>query len=172
MEREKQFLLGDTIIVFTSNIGASDDSENKLSMNDKELVKFFKQRVKEHFQKELGRPELLNRISEDNIVVFNYIKDENVMINIAKAKLRPIFEAIKEKYRCDVRFENETKALHSIILKVNKEFGGRGILNKLDEFIIDGLSDFIFENKDDLGVGRTIVITQIKNKAFFDFELR
>ncbi len=81
----------DTIIIFTSNIGASDDSEDKLSMDEKELERFFKQKVKLHFQKELGRPELLNRISEDNIIVFNYIKDESVMINIAKAKLKPIF---------------------------------------------------------------------------------
>ncbi len=93
------------------------------------------------------------------------------MINIAKAKLKPIFEAIKEKYRCNVKFENEEKALETIVAKVNKEYGGRGILNKLEELIIDGLSDFIFENREDLGVGITILITQMGNKAFFDFEL-
>jgi len=161
-----------TIIIFTSNIGASDDSKDKLSMSEHELELFFKKKVKIHFQKELGRPELLNRIGEDNIVVFNYIKDDDVMIKIAKSKLSPIFEAIKEKYRCSVKFENEDKALRTIISKVNKEFGGRGILNKLEEYIIDGLSDFIFENRDDLGVGVTILISQeIANKAIFDFRL-
>jgi len=160
-----------TIIIFTSNIGASDDSKDKLSMSEHELELFFKKKVKIHFQKELGRPELLNRIGEDNIVVFNYIKDDDVMIKIAKSKLSPIFEAIKEKYRCSVKFENEDKALRTIVSRVNKEFGGRGILNKLEECIIDGLSDFIFENRDDLGVGVTILISQIANKAKFDFEL-
>ena len=160
-----------TIIIFTSNIGASDDSEDKLSMSEHELELIFKKKVKIHFQKELGRPELLNRIGEDNIVVFNYIKDDDVMIKIAKSKLSPIFEAIKEKYRCSVKFENEDKALRTIVSRVNKEFGGRGILNKLEECIIDGLSDFIFENRDDLGVGVTILISQIANKAKFDFEL-
>ena len=71
----------------------------------------------------------------------------------------------------DVKFKDEDKALRAIIKTVNKEFGGRGILNKIEERIIDGLSDCIFENKEDLGVGRTIVINQIKDKAIFDFEV-
>ena len=161
----------DTIIIFTSNIGASDDSEDKLSMDYIDLERFFKKKVRIHFKKELQRPELLNRIGDDNIVVFNYIQDETTMIKIAQAKLNPIFEAIKEKYRSDVKFKDEDKALRAIIKTVNKEFGGRGILNKIEERIIDGLSDCIFENKEDLGVGRTIVINQIKDKAIFDFEV-
>ena len=61
----------ETIIIFTSNIGASKVSPG-LSVS--ETRKQFISEVKNHFVRELGRPELLNRIG-DNIVAFNFISD-------------------------------------------------------------------------------------------------
>lgn len=166
----------DTIIIFTSNIGAASESNgpDKLSMEYSKLKKYFIDKVSHHFaapdsEGGLGRPELLNRIG-NNIIVFDFIQNEEVMVKIADAKLKPLFEGIKEKYKVTVEFENKEKALKAIVAKANKEYGGRGILNILEPKIIDTLSEFIFEEKDMFHPGKKIVITQIKDKALFDID--
>ena len=63
--RGETVYFSETIIIFTSNIGAAEVDSN---MNSKEVKKQFIEKVQVHFIKELGRPELLNRIG-DNIVV-------------------------------------------------------------------------------------------------------
>ena len=162
----------DTIIIFTSNIGASkENGVDKVSMNEKELENYFKEKVENHFQTELKRPELLGRIGSDNIVVFNYIQDEEIMKKIIKSKLKPIFDVIKEKYKVSIEFEDEEKALKAIANNSNKELGGRGILNTLEEKMIDPLSETIFDYEEELGVGKKIIISQFKDKARFSFEV-
>ena len=168
----------ESIIIFTSNIGAageSDQSESKIDMNYSKLVDYFKNEVTHHFNAPdseggLGRPELLNRIG-DNIVVFNYITSNDVMQKIAKAKLKPLYNFIKERFKMELHFENEDSSLKALIGKVNKEHGGRGILNVIEPNIIDPLSEFIFENRDEFYPGKKIVISQFKDTARFTFEL-
>ena len=74
----------ETIIIFTSNIGAAEVDSN---MNPKEVKKEFVKKVQDHFIKVLRRPELLNRIG-DNIVAFNFIDDPDVFTKIAKLKFK------------------------------------------------------------------------------------
>ena len=61
----------ETVIIFTSNIGAGD--ANPSSSYD-ETKAHFMNAVQGHFNDTLGRPELLNRFG-DNIVVFDFITD-------------------------------------------------------------------------------------------------
>jgi ATP-dependent Clp protease ATP-binding subunit ClpA len=76
----------ETIIIFTSNIGAS---EIGIGAEGSDLEKEFRHKVKEHFNKELRRPELLNRIGE-NIVVFKPVDSEEFRREIIKKKLVPL----------------------------------------------------------------------------------
>ena len=172
----------ESIIIFTSNIGTTTETseiqqnKKKIDMNYNELRNYFIEKVDTHFSAPdseggLGRPELLNRIG-DNIVVFNYIKNEDIMLEITKAKLKPLYEFIKEKYKMEISFKDEEKSLKSLIKKANKEHGGRGILNVMEPKIIDPLADFIFENSENFYPGRKIIISQISNKALFEFELK
>ena len=55
--RGETVYFSETIIIFTSNIGAAEVDSN---MNSKEVKKQFIEKVQVHFIKELGRPELLN----------------------------------------------------------------------------------------------------------------
>ena len=144
-------------------------------MDYPKLVDYYKAKVTHHFNAPdseggLGRPELLNRIG-DNIVVFNYITSDDVMLKIAKAKLKPLYNFIKERYKMELYFESEDNSLRAVINEVNKEHGGRGILNVIEPKIIDPLSEFIFEKKDEFYPGRKIKITQFKDKALFTFDL-
>ncbi len=172
----------ESIIIFTSNIGTTSEAsvnqqiKKKIDMNYDELKNYFIEKVNTHFSAPdseggLGRPELLNRIG-DNIVVFNYIKNEDIMFEITKAKLKPLYEFIKEKYKMEISFDDEEKSLRALIKKVNKEHGGRGILNVIEPKIIDPLADFIFENSEIFYPGRKIIISQIANKTLFEFELK
>ena len=47
----------------------------------------------------------------------------------------------------------------------------RGLLNMLEETLIDPLSAYIFDVEEELGVGRKIRIRQFKDKPKFSFEI-
>ena len=66
----------DTIIIFTSNLGANQ----VLATSDKEkTAQEFIDIVKNYFDNELKRPELLGRIGYNNIVPFNFIQDKEFL---------------------------------------------------------------------------------------------
>lgn len=157
----------ETIIIFTSNIGASTVPPG---LSSSETSKQFISAVKKHFVDTLGRPELLNRIG-DNIVAFNFISDPNVFIKIARIKFKAISDFVKERYHLDLVFENEEQAFLAIAAKAGISNGGRGLLNVMESVIINPLSEFIFK-KSDMLYNRRILISQIaENKALFDFDL-
>ena len=157
----------ETIIIFTSNIGAAKISPD-LDLN--ESKKQFIEAVRNKFY-DMERPELLNRIG-DNIVAFNFIKDSSVFIQIAKSKFNPIIKFMKDRYKADLVFDNEEDAFVAIANEAGAANGGRGLLNILESKIINKLSQFTFENEDVL-MGRTIVIKQrVAGSTRFTFELR
>ena len=160
----------DTFIVFTSNIGAS---EIQPSDDTEEIAIQFKDAVTSHFSRELKRPELLGRIGEANIIPFNFMQDLEVKKAIAKAKLKPLEDRLKEKWGIEaLLFENENKALETIVRQARPQEGGRGVLNVLIKSLFDPLADFLFEeaaNPTKLK-GRNLVVVQGGKK--FDFELQ
>ncbi len=163
----------ETVIIFTSNIGASevqykDADGNMIDEND--IRREFISKVHQHFTNELKRPELLNRIG-DNIVPFNFITNDDFLFAIARSKIKPVKEALKEKYGIqDVVFADERKALRAILSSLNKTMGGRGVLNELVRTVIDPLSMFIFENENDTR-GKRLIITQEGELPVFAFHL-
>ena len=161
----------ETIIIFTSNLGAAEADS---SSSEREQKKFFKNKVREHFVSKLGRPELLNRIGDSNIVAFNFIKDQEVFQSIARAKMAPLRNFVKERYQADLFFDDEDKALKALAKSTDKMFGGRGLLNVMEQKIHTRLSEFVFDNMGRLA-GRRIRIELIGSEEsgnyFFDFSL-
>lgn len=137
----------DTIIIFTSNLGAS---QVQLSEDHEDVSRQFIQIVKEYFDIEIKRPEILGRIGYSNIVPFNFIVDKEFVMKIAKSKLKPIKAGIFEKYRLDLEFEDEMKFVSYIATKVDIAKGGRDILNAINDYLLDPLAMFMFGNKNDL----------------------
>ena len=159
----------DTIIVFTSNLGA-----NQVAMSsDKEAVaKEFIKIVKDYFDNELKRPELLGRIGYNNIVPFNFIQDREFQYKICKNKLKPVIKGIEEKYKLELEFEKEMEAIEYILKSVDSSKGGRDILNAINDRLLDTLAMFLFKNKDDLRSlkGSKLVTKLGKNGFEFSFD--
>lgn len=162
----------ETIIIFTSNIGAAEVSSE---MDSREVRKQFVEKVQKHFIEKLGRPELLNRIG-DNIVAFNFIEDQAVFTDIAKLKFKTIEDFVEERYGAKIVFENEDDIFKSIGKKAGKQNGGRGLLNVMEEVIINPLSEFIFDRSDIVLKNRQILIKPMDPKnpelCMFEFELK
>ena len=162
-------LFSDTVIVFTSNIGAA-----QVSADDPDVHSAFIERVRSHFVNQLERPELLGRIGEGNIIPFNFMTDDRFLIDIARSKLEPLRRRLGEKWgTVGIRFEDETMALQAILGKVDRTSGGRGVLNALTTCLIDPLAQFLFDvvGSPERSQGRVLKVVQAGTKPIFDFEL-
>lgn len=159
----------ESVIIFTSNLGASEVSSNG---SNEEVAQEFIKIVKNYFDNEIKRPEILGRIGYSNIVPFNFIKDREFSVKIARSKLRPVQKAILEKYRIDLEFEDELKFIDYILGSTDSNKGGRDILNAINDKLLDELAMFMFENKADLSSfkGAKIVVKTTKNGLGFSFE--
>lgn len=134
-------MFSDTVIVFTSNIGAAE-----VSYESQDVRNEFIQKVRQHFVHELKRPELLGRIGEANIIPFNFMRDDSFLIDIARAKLEPLRKGLKDKWGVsDLKLIKETEVLELLIKDVDRGTGGRGVPNAFTNKLIDPLADFLFE---------------------------
>lgn len=161
----------ESIIIFTSNLGAS---EVKPSSNHEEVAKEFIKIVKNYFDNEIKRPELLGRIGYNNIVPFNFIQDKEFMVKIARSKLRPIQMGILEKYRIDLVFEDELKFINYILSDADITKGGRDILNAINDKLLDELAMYLFKNKQELAAlkGQSILVKTNQKGLEFSFEVK
>lgn len=132
------------IIIFTSNIGANRVS---LNMGYDEIKKTIFECIKDKFENEINRPELLGRIGYSNIVTFNFIKDKRVSMSIANSKITPIIEYLKESKNINLVFANKDAFLEFVVSQADASKGGRDILNKLEDILVSKLADFLFENE-------------------------
>jgi DNA polymerase III delta prime subunit len=167
--RGETVYFSESVIIFTSNLGAGEVSATG---NNTETAQDFFRIVKNYFDNEIKRPEILGRIGYNNIVPFNFIRDKEFMIKIAKSKLNPIRLAIAEKYRFDLEFENDMKFIEHILKDTDITKGGRDILNAINDRLLDGLSLFLFENKPDLinYRGAKVVVRITNGDLGFSFE--
>lgn len=159
----------ESVIIFTSNLGASEVSS---SGSNEDIAENFINIVKDYFDNEIKRPEILGRIGYSNIVPFNFIKDKEFSIKIAKSKLRPVQKAISEKYRIELEFDDELKFINYILGGADSSKGGRDILNAINDKLLDELAMFMFENKQDLNLykGVKILVKTGKDSLEFSFE--
>ncbi len=149
----------ETFIIFTSNIGVA---EADIAKSAEETKKYFIEKVRDHFVNELKRPEILNRIGDANIVPFNFIQNDEVLVAIGKSKFKPIRDFIKECYKADIRFDDEEETFKALSRAVNKNNGGRGMLNAMEQELINPLSDFVFEEKEKLERGGRMISVHLK----------
>ena len=159
----------ESVIIFTSNLGASEVSS---SGSNEEVADEFIKIVKNYFDNEIKRPEILGRIGYSNIVPFNFIKDKEFSVKIARPKLRPVQKAILEKYRIVLEFEDEPKFINYILGWSDSSNGGRDIINAINDKLLDELAMFMFENKQDLSSfkGAKILVKTVKDGLEFGFE--
>lgn len=150
---------GETIIIFTSNIGLTREvrspdgsvhREPTVSIEDPtvEDTPEFRQRVdhiltegvKSYFT-DNGRPELLNRLGTDNIVVFQFI-NKNDAAAICDYKLETICGKIKSEKGVEIITDDARDYLHekAVLERAN---GGRGVGNMLEREFLNPFAEYI-----------------------------
>ena len=161
-------MFSDTVIVFTSNIGAAEVKHDSHDVRNE-----FIEKVRNHFVQELKRPELLGRIGEANIIPFNFMRDNGFLIDIARAKLEPLRKGLKDKWGVsDLKLVKEAEILALLVRDVDRGTGGRGVPNALTNKLIDPLADFLFSKMaaPDQIRGKVIEVHIAGGKLVFDLE--
>lgn len=150
---------GETIIIFTSNIGMTkeatetvqtpygpreipdghhhrvptitiDDPEQEDTPQFQEHVReTVTEGVKAYFN-DIGRPELLNRLGENNIVVFQFINKAGAE-SICRHKLSDICENVKKSTGIEIIYDAAEAELCSKAV-LERANGGRGVGNMLE----------------------------------------
>jgi energy-coupling factor transporter ATP-binding protein EcfA2 len=155
----------ESVIVFTSNIGAADAPKAGTSAAD--TTRHFVAAVENHFIQTLGRPELLNRLG-DNIVVFQSIESDDLRRGILTRKLEPLRAHLQERWGVGLQVEDEV--LTALVATARTEHGGRGLLNAVERELLNPLAHFLFEHHAKLRRGRGVVASS--NGTDIEFELR
>lgn len=147
----------ETVIIFTSNIGAGDANP---SSSYSETKAHFMNAVQSHFNDALGRPELLNRFG-DNIVVFDFITDASIRSKIMHAKLTGIQQHLLENF--NLKLELDDDYVQHLVSQGKVGHGGRGLINIIEQKIVNPMSLFIFERLHQIGT-RTLTLSIASDK--------
>ena len=168
----------ESIIIFTSNKGIVgtvsevDEFGNRIEKNKqlidpkncvthKEMQAKVIDGIRNYFKYELGRPELLNRIGEDNIVVYDFIRPD-----VAESILKLHINRVKVDFRDNSEIEIDTSAIEKVLLEKccsseGLEYGGRGIRNTVESCLYTPLTRFIYDHQDTVTAGKAIVIRSL-----------
>ena len=150
-----------TILIMTSNIGATEIREEKnVGFNVKDITKdhqAMEKRILEELKKAF-RPEFLNRI--DETVVFKTLDQEQIH-EIVKIMSRSILDRMKE-HEIKVKI---TPSAYDVIGKVgfDPEYGARPIRRALQKEIEDRLAEALLSGQ--IQLGDTVTIGASKGKV-------
>lgn len=142
-----------SLIVFTSNLGIFKEDENGRRIPNVEfgdayesMEEKIKAEIKNFFGSKLGRPEIFNRFG-DNFVVFDFIRAE-VAGKIVQKNLSIIKDNLKKLRNISLEYDDAfVNGFVEVCAKDNLEMGGRGIVNRIETFIKNGLTNFMFKTK-------------------------
>ncbi len=167
-----------TVIIFTSNIGASDLTDPQTgtllrrgimsavqefgtsNFTYDQVDAHFQSEVAWHFTSRIGRAELLGRLG-NNILAFDLLRPEFVT-GIGAKFLHLLSESARDKYAVTLTYESSIlEVLQTRMLEGdNLLFGGRQIKNLLETLVEKPLCDRIFTAYPDLSLlsGHTLTI--------------
>jgi hypothetical protein len=142
-----------TLLIFTSNIGATikgSDAAAPVSaiapdMGLADVIRHFKTAVRSHFVS-IGRPELLGRIGEENVVVFDMLRPNHVA-GILDKFVRGVAEQLREQYGCTLQIDDEVRLLASEYCRDpdNARLGGRAIRNFVEKVLVVPINEVVVQ---------------------------
>lgn len=151
--RGETVYFSESIIIFTSNLGVNverregDTIVRKPNVESKDSYDEVKRKIKEaivsDFRFRLNRPELLNRIGEDNIVVFGFIGPEAGR-EIFRDNLARVVKKLEEDSGISVDVEAIKGKLEAHCLE-DLDGGGRGIGARLEAAFTNSLTRALFD---------------------------
>jgi len=136
-----------TIVILTSNIGAEKiqrSTEMGFGVSDNQMSdEEIKDKILEEVKKKL-KPEFLNRL--DDQVIFHRLTKEN-LLGVLEIELKEIKERIKIR---DVTIDLDDKAKNFLIEEgFQPEMGARPMKRKLEQYLVDPLTDEILKYPDE-----------------------
>lgn len=144
----------ESLIIFTSNLGMYKQDErgqripnitiqdNYATMSEKIMAE-----IRHFFNARLNRPEILNRFGE-NFVVFDYIRPD-VDREILLKSLNTIKTNLYRMKNCTFEYDGVfVEAFRTFFLSDNLENGGRGINNRVNKYIVNGITHFLYARGD------------------------
>ena len=142
-----------SLIIFTSNLGIFKKDEDGRRIpnvlfgqdNYEQMEIKIKAEIKNFFALELGRPEIFNRFG-DNFVVFDFIRPE-VAESIFETNMSVIKRNLSDLKNIVLEYDqNFVKDFILIYAMDNLDMGGRGIINRIETHIKNGLTNFMFKS--------------------------
>jgi hypothetical protein len=155
----------ETVIIFTSNLGAAKAPSAEVAHETREL--HFRKEVERHFVEELKRPELLNRLG-DNIVVFHPISDDGMKRSILQRKLEPLRAHLLERWGVKLHLEPGVEEL--LVKAARADHGGRGLLNAVERELMNPLAHFLFARYHQLRKGLVVKASTAGRGLDFDLD--
>ena len=166
----------ETIIIFTSSIGSAQgkigdkkyDFTETGFMPKYEIVKqLIRMTVEDHFKVRLKRPKLFNCLG-DNIFVFDFIRGP-VIPEIIERMIDDAFLLVEQRTDINVTCSEQVfETIHELVLRKDVN-GARGIANVIEHVLINPLSRYLFDKKNN--INEYIYISNIRNMPNQAFEL-
>lgn len=151
----------ETLIVFTSNVGITreerDAHGNRVvrhmityeqrfgkegnGVSFAEMEARVRRSVREYFEVQIQRPELLNRVGEGNIVVFDFI-DPDSSAAIVDQALRNVKETVRRKHGVQLELSGEARNQLGEAARADRylRMGGRGLNSAVEEIVVNPLA--------------------------------
>jgi len=148
----KTVYFSESIIIFTSNIGtappkggSTDDTYGRLGqLSYEEICRHFRGAVREYFVNVLGRPEILNRIGEDNVLVFKMLNSGDAKSQIIAQLIENMRAALRERQPVDIHCTSAFKRLLAVHPSGFDRNGARGVRNLLNRYVLNRLASDLF----------------------------
>lgn len=141
----------ESLIVFTSNLGVYTEDEYgrripNIKFTDPYEVtsKNIMDEIQNFFNTKLNRPEILNRFG-DNFVVFDFIRPDVDKLILIK-NLKTIKNNLLKQKNCTFEFDDVfIENFRQKFIINNLMNGGRGINNRIETHIKNGIANFMYE---------------------------
>lgn len=155
-----------SLIIFTSNLGIFKEDQDGRKISNVSFYDAYdsieekiKKEIKYFFGSKLGRPEIFNRFG-DNFVVFDFIREE-IALQIIEKNMKIIKENLMKLRNISFEYDDAfVKEFLQACAKDNLEMGGRGIVNKIETHIKNGLTNFMFCTKK---IENCTIVAKMKN---------
>ncbi|GKT09131.1 AAA family ATPase [Desulforhabdus sp. TSK] len=169
----------ESIIVFTSNLGTvsqtAEEGEETVAAcmpPYERMQESVLKAIRDHFNHQLGRPEILNRFG-DNFVVFDFIRPP-VEEQIIDLLLKHLTERAMESHKIALSVAPEVREKLIAMGRGNLRHGGRGLRNVVDSAMVNPLNRALFDCSD-IEEGSTVRVVDLLDHgitASYRFELR
>ncbi len=142
-----------SLIIFTSNLGIfKKDKDDRIipnvlfgQDNYEQMEIKIKAEIKNFFALDLRRPEIYNRFG-DNFVIFDFIRPD-VAESIFETNMSVIKRNLSNLKNIVLEYDqNFVKDFILIYAMDNLDMGGRGIINRIETHIKNGLTNFMFKS--------------------------